>query len=288
MLWLPEDFAVDTAPSEIAELLMRGLSFGDLELPAMNSTVVRLLELCRDESYQVDAVVDLIGCDPALAARLLRVANSSVFAPTVPIASISHAVTRLGARSLSEIALALMLQGQVFRASSRHASRVQAIWLHSALAGVYGRQIGIALHGPAEASMLEGLLHDVGHPVVIRMLDEVEGAIGEQLPDDVVDGVLRELHAELGGVLVRDWGLPASIEAAVALHHRPFAVGEHREAALVAHLADALAHWAADPDDEEEARLRDHLVIRTLNLGPEAVDRILLEPARAREQAAAY
>lgn len=288
MFPLPDDLGADPSAEQLAELLVHGLGSGDLEVPALNQSVVRLLELCRDDDYQVDAVIGVISRDPALAVRILRVANSAAFAPTVPIGTVGQAVTRLGARPLSEIALALMLKNQVFRASNRHAEPIRRLWLHSAIAGIYARNIGILRRGHAESSMLEGLLHDVGRPVVIQLLGQVEKLSGETLPDAIFEEVVEVLHCDIGAHLVREWGLPAHVESAVALHHRPFAISDYREAALVAHLSDLLAHWAVDPESRDEGELQNHLAVRALELPQEHLGGLFADPSRVCDLAAAF
>ncbi|WP_419191528.1 HDOD domain-containing protein [Engelhardtia mirabilis] len=288
MLPIPDDFGADASAEQISEILVHGLGSGEIEVPVLNQSVVRLLELCREEDYRVEAVVGIVSRDPALAARILRVSNSAAYAPTIAIETVGQAVTRLGARALSEIALALMLKNQVFRASSRHSEMVRRLWLHSAIAGIYAKNIAILRGGLAESGMLEGLLHDVGRPVVIQLLGDVEKTIGENLPADVFHSVVDELHCDIGALLVREWGLPGHLDTAVALHHRPFAISDHRDAAVVAHLADELAHWAADPQSRDESKLRGHLAVRHLGFSAADLESLFAEPERVCELAVCF
>jgi putative nucleotidyltransferase with HDIG domain len=273
---------------QVCELLLSGLSAGDLEVPALSQSVVRLLELCRDEDYRVEGVVGVVSRDPALAAHILRVANSAVYAPAVPIESVGQAVTRLGGRALAEISLAMMLKEQVFRLDGPHSESIRRLWLHSSIAGIYALNIGLLRRGDADATMLEGLLHDVGRPLVIQLFGEVEKLLGERLDSELFDEVVDTLHAEVGALLVREWGLPERLEIAVSRHHHPFAPGTHRDSALTAHLADELAHWAVDPKSREEGRLRDHLAIRALGIAPADLGGLFADPARVRDLAACF
>ncbi|MHC4261784.1 MAG: HDOD domain-containing protein [Planctomycetota bacterium] len=279
-----------SAPSveHVCELLVSGLAVGDLEVPALSDSVVRLLELCRDDEYRVESVVGVVSRDPALAGQVLRVANSAVYAPKVPIETVGQAVTRLGGRALSEIALAMMLKEQVFRANARHAEEMRQLWLHSSIAGIYALNIGLLRREDSEATMLTGLLHDIGRPLVIQLLDDVEHLIGTCLDDELREEVVATLHPEVGGLVIREWGLSGAVEAAAANHHHPFAPSDHRDAAITAHLADELAHWAADPGSRDSGRLRDHLAIRALELPEEALGGLFSDPERVRQLASCF
>ena len=279
----PQETGLDV--EYVCELLLSGLAVGDLDVPALSDSVVRLIELCRDDSYRVEAVVQVVSRDPGLAGQILRVANSAVYAPKVPIESVGQAVTRLGGRALSEIALAMMMKERVFRSGQRHSQQMRELWIHSSLAGIYALNIGLVRRVDAESTMLVGLLHDVGRPLVMRLLDDVEGMIGYELDDDLRDEVVDTLHAEVGALMIRDWGLSPAVESAAALHHQPFSVSEHREAAITAHLADELAHWAADPESRDGDQLREHLAIRALEIPDEALAGLFSDPERVRQLA---
>lgn len=272
----------------LCDLLVSGLAVGELEIPALSDSVVRLLELCRADEYRVESVVGVVSRDAALAGQVLQVANSAVYAPRVPIDSVGQAVTRLGGRALSEIALAMMMKERVFRSDNRHAGEMQRLWLHSSIAGIYALNIGLLRRSDAEATMLVGLLHDVGRPLVVKMLDDIEGLSGVELDQEIRDEVIDTLHAEIGALLIRDWGLPATLEAAAANHHQPFTPSDHREAALIAHLADELAHWAVDPESRDAGDLRDHLAIRALDIPTDGLGGLFSDPQRVRDLAACF
>jgi putative nucleotidyltransferase with HDIG domain len=278
MLTHADDRRSDAA--QVEEILLSALAGGEFVVPALSAGVVRLVDLCREPEYSVQAVVDVIRREPALAGQVLRVVNSAVYAPKVPIDSITQAVARLGGRALSEVALAMLVKEQVFRPDSRHATRMHELWLHSSAAGIYAFEIGRVLGDDGEIGLLAGLLHDVGRPVVMGLLDDLDTLIGAPLDAQIRRDVEDELHAEVGALVLREWGLPGPLEYAVAMHHRPFSPGQHRDLALVAHLADELAHWAADADGRSPGAIREHLAFSTLGIDSARVDELLGDPER--------
>ncbi len=223
------------------------LERGDLELPPLRQSVVQVLELCNRQEFEVQEVVDVVHTDAALAGHLLRLANSAAFGAKQRIDSITEAVSRLGARQLQGIAAGMMLKADLFKGSVRIGTRLRRMWQHSALAGMYARDIGPMANLEPRAAMLIGLMHNVGAPFVLRQVLDLETTTGTSIDDQVVDAVVAAVHAPIGAALVRAWGLSDALAAAAEFHHDWSAAKEHIPAVLLAHVADQFAQWAASP-----------------------------------------
>jgi len=119
------------------------------------------------------------------------------------------------------------------------------------------------------------LLHDVGKLVLIHAYPGYPGQVhrSARTPEERIHQERRELgvdHALVGGVLVRRWGLPASIASPIERHHSPDADGE----AAFIRLADMLAHY------EQGARVSPSEMLqsaRAVGLGPEELRRVMYE-----------
>ena len=73
------------------------LSKGDIELPSFPDIVLRVRQALEDEHCTTEQLVQLIGAEPVLAARLLSIANSSALRPSGdPITDLNMAVNRIG------------------------------------------------------------------------------------------------------------------------------------------------------------------------------------------------
>jgi putative nucleotidyltransferase with HDIG domain len=192
----------------------------------------RVLTLLADFDTPVLKVKKAIEQDPALTARILRVANSALYAPAVACRSVEDAVLRLGGRTVSEIVATLATLGMFsdaklgFGATFRnHCVGVAAV---SRVLGTEWR------YGGVEHLFLSGLLHDIGKLLAIQVgeiryeaLDPgaLEGPDQVHLHERAFAGYD---HAVLGAHVLEHWKLPAEISKVVALHHQPgraFAAG---------------------------------------------------------------
>ena len=88
------------------------------------------------------------------------------------------------------------------------------------------------------------LLHDIGKLVLLHAYPGYPAQVhrGARTPEERIHQERRELgvdHALVGGVLIRRWGLPATVATPIERHHNPEVEGE----AAFIRLADMLAHY---------------------------------------------
>jgi putative nucleotidyltransferase with HDIG domain len=220
---------------------------GELRLPLLPDTAVRVLAACQDERTSIVKLVELVTHDQSLAAHLLRVANSVGYAPSTPILSLQQALGRVGLGTVSDVAMAVALRERVFSVP-RYQDRIQELWRHSATTACYAKEIAQVLRRDMETAFLCGLLHDVGMPLVLQLSCDLER---EQLvppqPAEVVESAMQIFHAELGARMAEAWNLGPWIRLVIRHHHHPAGAKYHPDELPVVALADALAYWAVDP-----------------------------------------
>lgn len=259
-------------PEGVRRLLRERIE-NNLELPFQSNTAAQVLEICNDERCDAQKLAEVISFDPSLAGHVLSVSNSAVYAPTEPIVSLQQAVSRLGVRTICEIAVAVSLKGRVFDVPG-HAVRLREMWMHSAAAGVYTKEVARSLRMNVEGAFLCGLLHDVGKPIVLQNLVDLSRTKTEKpVPPGILEAAMDEFHEAVGGMMVRHWELPKWMAEVVEHHHDYTGADEARRETMVTRLGDVLASWAlAEGDAPFEGDLD---VQRALDLYPEDIERLL-------------
>jgi len=76
-------------------------------LPTLPNVIHRLLPLLQNENVNIDDLIDVISYDPAISARLLKVANSAYYGFMQKIATVRHAIIILGLREMKSLALGI-------------------------------------------------------------------------------------------------------------------------------------------------------------------------------------
>ena len=119
-------------------------------------------------------------------------------------------------------------------------------------------------------------MHDVGKPVLLANLQSLVEDVGISLDEETTTAVLDQFHAQAGGVLASRWKLPPQVSSAILHHHDFAAATREKESAMIARLADLLAHFAVPGHvTVQEDDLRADPVLEALNLYPDQLQALL-------------
>jgi putative nucleotidyltransferase with HDIG domain len=220
-LWL------DGAPASETDLCAAGslaARLGDFDgLRPFSAVVQRLVGHVSDPDFDLNDVRKLIELDPALAARIIRVANSAAYRGMGSCASVVQAVVRIGATNTCGLAMAMSAMG-LFHDLGGVGRKIRD---HSAGTAVVARELAVSLGCASLSSkvFLAGLLHDIGKLLVIQSGD---AAYADLVAREVVPSSvhLKELslwgfdHGMLGAHVLKSWHIPAPVPQLIAWHHQ--------------------------------------------------------------------
>jgi len=227
-LWFGEDDQA-AANAKAAESLAAHLAA--LEgLRPFPVVVQKVIACVSHPDFKMEQVRDLIEEDPALAARILRVANSAAFQTRLPCATIQDAIVRMGARAVTDLATGLA----AMTAFADVKGAGKAVREHCVGTAVIVRSLAYHMDDSTApgVAFLAGLLHDIGILLIMQTrhqtyADLVGTAIGRS---DELHLREREFlgydHAVLGGHVLAKWGLPDPLPKVVAWHHQPARASE--------------------------------------------------------------
>ena len=229
-------------------------------LPSAPRTYWALTHAAARPDVGLADLAKIVEEDPAMAAKVLQLVNSSYFGLAQRQTSVQQAVAYLGV----ELLKALTLTAHVFVSAATAAIpgfALDALQAHSMLAARIAKRLLADKKRAAEA-FTAALVHDIGKLVLAmgvpdRFGEAVRSARETARPDHVVEKeLLGVTHAEVGAYLLGLWGLPLTIVEAVAYHHQPELVAP-TDTVVAVHVANALSHLALDaaPDPSIGGRL---------------------------------
>jgi HD-like signal output (HDOD) protein len=272
---MPPDVQTASTPIDTIErILVQKLERGELELPLLPQVASQVMALTSDPAADAAKLSALIHQDQALAAHVLRIANSPAYMPRSPVVSLQHAVAMLGINLLSEIAFTASLKSGAFQVPG-HEDEVKHLWRHSLASGAFAKEVARARRVNVESAFLCGLLHAIGKPVVLRTAAAI--AREQNIPADkpmlriLVDGY----HPRVGCLIADKWGLPKQVAEAIQYYGDYDHAASFRQECLLTCVADRLATSLLTPDDMPEETLRDHPVFAELNLYPNDIDQLV-------------
>lgn len=224
------------------------------QTPILSPCTSRLLEVTSVPEHDLGELIDIIRGDFALTAQILKIANSVVFSPLQPIASVDRAVSYLGEVYIVGIALN---QGaaEVFNSPlTGYEGQRRDLWRHQLYCAIAARIICRFAKKPIEADLAftGGLLHDIGKAILSEFIQKsaeeiISGIATERYEDykDAEEKLFGTNHVEVGLVLAEHWKLPQVLQEIIRHHHTPAAAPpEHQALVYAVHFGDALSMMA--------------------------------------------
>ncbi len=216
-------------------------------LPALPTGAGQLIALLQDPDVNINRLIQRIEYDPGLTSNVLRLANSSYFAGPRSIASLRDAIVRLGTRRILQLVITSAVAPLARKPVRGYDLSAGQLLEHSVAVAVAAEQLAALLPVRAPDHLFTAaLLHDLGKIVLgtflrVRVEPVTKLAFEEGLSfDEAERRVLDTDHAEVGALLLAEWGLPSSIVDVVAQHHHPQHASEDPLTTDLVHAADQL------------------------------------------------
>ena len=236
-------------------------------------------------------IAALVGKEPALYARVLRVANSPYYGQSRSITTLDRALVVLGIDAVRGIAAAACLDRSMPRRGEDSVVDMKSVIHHSIATAATAESLA-RIRRPALAAeaFIAGLLHNLGIVVQLHLdAPGIRAIISLREAGDVRD--MRALesdcaaigHEECVGVIFEAWQLPESLIAAARDHHDPMAAAlPHRELAALINLGANLGLAGGSTFGLESSRVaRNAPAMACLGLDDDQLDGVAVDmPAR--------
>lgn len=270
----------DGSPAfEFVRAIAGELSGGTVDLPSFPDIVIRVRRVLADDASTVDQVVRVIGSEPAMAARLLTMANSAALNPSgKQLTDLRTAVNRMGYDMVRIAAIAFAMaqvRGGVKLASLQ--KQLEALWQHSTHVAALAFMLAdkCAKINPDEA-MLTGLLHGIGKLYILTRAEQHPQLFAES---ESLNQVLADWHASLGKAILENWGFAEVMSEAIANQDDVL-----RESRGAADLSDVIAVAILMADFAEdfvglEAAAQKLAPVKRLGLDPKRSMQIMRDSA---------
>lgn len=194
-------------------------------LPSLPAVALRVLDLADQADASTTDIANAIEKDPALAARVLKMVNSSLFGLPNPVGSVQHATVVLGLRTVRVLALSFSLVESLTDPNVA-AFDFQLYWRRSLTTAVLAKLVAEAIDiNRRDEALVSGLLCDIGLMAAARTVPQHYDLIWHarrtrRVPVQIIEQEKFGLtHADVGRALLQKWNLPAEICRAVATHH---------------------------------------------------------------------
>ncbi|MGD9239949.1 MAG: HDOD domain-containing protein [Desulfobacterales bacterium] len=226
---------------------LQKLNQEDITLPEIPSIVFELNEVIANPLSSAEDIAQVVQRSPSLTALLLKIVNSPFYGFPSKIDKISLAVTLIGTREISGLALGISVIS-LFKNIPKEILNMYSFLRHSLACGIISRILAAHKSIPqTEQLFVSGLLHDLGRLILYSYFpEEARNIIGRARSTNMLlylqeNDSLGCNHTHIVKQLLKQWKLPMVLENNVFYHHGPSKATQPVPATLV-HLADIITN----------------------------------------------
>lgn len=216
------------------------------DLPALPLILTELIRSFDEANASIGAVAANVARDQALAAKTLRLANSSFYGLARKVKTIQQAITVVGFDSVRSMIVAVGII-DAFAGTNDIGFDFTAFWQHAIGTALCAKSLARQCNLSQDDSFISGLLHDIGRLVIVTRFPQQHAAVmAQRAAQDcqILEAERRVLgtdHAEVGRALAEHWKFPLMIQEAIGNHHAPMTTDLGGIPSVV-HVANAIAH----------------------------------------------
>ena len=253
--------------------LKRAARFDELktagQLPSPTGVALEILRLARDDRVATEQIARVVQTDPALAGRILRIANSTHAGVRRPVAAITEAIKLLEPPALRAVTLGFAVLSSSQRGPCKRFD-YQTFWSASLATAIAARSLAHSTNTmPADEAFTCGLLSQSGRLALASVYPDEYADVLDRW-NDGPPGQLLQLeheafatdHNEVSAALVKDWGLPEVLVRAILYHEDPQTTvlqqgSRPKQLATLLHVAARLAAICSVDDQSPQPQLEE-------------------------------
>ena len=182
-----------------------------LTLPTLPEVALKIREAVEDEDVSANALSIVIGQDAALAARIIKVANSPLMRGAVVVDNLQLAITRMGITFVRNLATGLAME-QMFQATHDAVDkRLRDSWEHSLeVASISHVLASNFTRLKPDQATLGGLVHQIGILPILTLAEENPQILEHE---KILDKIISRLQGKVGRAILKAWDFPQELRA---------------------------------------------------------------------------
>lgn len=203
-----------TKPVDKKDIIQKLLLSQPIDIPVFHEVALRLLQMMNDKTYRIEEAIKLVHEDTALAAEMLRHANTTYNSGLEPITTIKNAIVRLGSQQVVNLAFTASM------ASSKSDDPVinkllKKLWHHCHAIAITSAWLAVQFSHDnnitdinADEVYLAGLFHDIGKLYLLKSIEALIQSGILQNDDNSIESIIDELNIQQGLKVLKHYNIP--------------------------------------------------------------------------------
>ncbi len=221
--------------------------FDESNLVSLPDAYIKLQQLLAEDDYALADVAEIIGYDPAISARLLRMVNSAYFGLVANIDTISRAINYLGAQQVHDLVLTTSI-AETFSDIKNPAFNLYTFWQQSIYCAIAARELAVLCNVlDSERLFVAGLLHKIGQLMMSQAIPQLTLQAQQLAEQSGITLAKAEQEAigfdytQAGAELLQHWKLPTSLTMTTRYQLQPALADDFSLEVSIIHIAAAMA-----------------------------------------------
>ncbi len=197
------------------------------ELPSLSPIAMKIVSMVSQEETTVKEISGIVKNDPSLTARILKIANSSLYSFRMKISTLTQAISLLGMSAVRNVALCVSVLDS-FPNTKEGGFDYRKFWEFSLYSGLLCKLTAQRVNQKLEEeAFLAGLLQNIGSFIFAKYFPYRYSEIIEKSikgDNDLTELEVKEWgidHPKVGSILMKKWNLPEILSSTILYHHNP-------------------------------------------------------------------
>lgn len=195
------------------------------KLPSLPHILIEMLNACQSNTANYQHISEIISRDPAIAARIISLANSSFYSRGDQIHSLDRALLVLGTDTIKTTVITASVQQFFSGFNTAHTHYLKQFWRRSLSCALLAKALAtLTSYQQPEQAYITGLLHNIGELVLETNFPEkfsqlIQNATHEDSSEAQELALFHTTHTDIGARLVDEWNLGTYASDAIRFHH---------------------------------------------------------------------
>ncbi len=201
-----------TAQNALLTILVEKIRNDSLVLPSLPEIALKIRKMADDPNVNLNQMADMISHDPALSARIMKIANSAFVGRGVHVNSLHQATTRIGLRYIKNVVTSMAMEQLFVSKTAFVKQQMDLVWAETleltAFALTAMQQHNAAFKNPVvnfDTMTLAGLVHNIG---ALPILTEAEKQLDIFGDETFIKDSITNISGKIGATILRTWGFP--------------------------------------------------------------------------------
>lgn len=207
-----EEYLSPRAQPGLVDEVKQAFYHQEVDLPSIPDVALKISRAVQNQDADLRQIATTVQADPAIAARIVQVANSAMYAGVSRVESVQTAITRIGLQATRAIVMTVVLKNLFTPQNTVVAKRMKRYYRHSIRMGAICHVLATHLSAfDPEQAFLAGLMHNIG---VLPLLIQADRRTDLNQDPAVLEQVIQELAGPVGALLLKQWAFESQFVTA--------------------------------------------------------------------------